>query len=101
MQQMTTEEFWNKLDEKFEELAAQQKEVLTIKEAAEVTGLSVSRMYTLACYKKIPHYKLNGRGLRFKRSELEAWLTRDRVATDEELNAKAQMYLAKKKGGKK
>lgn len=92
---LTNEELLNKL----EELATPQKEILTIREASEVTGLSVSRLYTLTCYKKIPHYKLNGKELRFKRSELEAWLTRDRVATNEEIRAAVMQYDTKKKKG--
>lgn len=90
----------DKLDAKFSELENSQKEILNIREAAEFVGLSVSRLYALTCHKKIPHYKLNGKGLRFKRSELEEWLTRDRVATNEEIEAQAQKYWAKK-GGKR
>lgn len=86
----------DKLGAKFSELENSQKEILNIREAADFVGLSVSRLYALTCHKKIPHYKLNGKGLRFKRSELEEWLTRDRVATNEEIETKERELRSQK-----
>jgi excisionase family DNA binding protein len=49
-----------------------------------VTGLSQSTGYKLVCYRKVPHAKVGGR-IRFKRSQLEAWLDAGRrpLAKDE------------------
>ena len=72
------------------------KEVLTSQEAAKYMGVAMSYLYKLTMRKEIPHYKPCGKMCYFNRVELEAWLQRNRVATDEELNQKAQTYCATK-----
>ena len=69
-----------------------QKEVLTLEEAAQYTGLKKSYLYKLTSTKAIPHYKPNGKNCFFKRTELEDWLTTNPVATTAELNGQAQAY---------
>ena len=71
--------------EKFTMLGA--KSVLTLEEVSLFTGLSKARLYTLTAKREIPHYK-NGK-LYFVRSEIEQWLTRYRVATNEEIQSNA------------
>ena len=68
------------------------KEVLTTDEAAAYMGVSKSYIYKLTMRQIIPHYKPNGKIVYFNRKELEAWLQSNRVATAEEINAKAQAY---------
>ena len=76
------------------------KEVLTSDEAAEYLGISKSCLYKLTMGRKIPHYKSQGGKLcYFDRQEIIAWMKANRVATQEELEAKA-MEIAKK-GGKR
>lgn len=62
-------------------------DVITIEETCELTRLSKSKIYHMVCDREIPHYKLNpnkkGR-LYFSRSEIEAWLKRNRIGTTEE-----------------
>lgn len=72
--------------EKFTILGA--KSIITIDEASMFTGLSKARLYALTAQREIPHYK-NGRKLYFVRSEIEKWLTRYRVATNEEVQSNA------------
>lgn len=72
------------------------KEVLTSQEAANYMGVSMSYLYKLTMKREIPHYKPCGKMCYFNRVELEAWLQRNRVATNEELNQKAQTYCATK-----
>lgn len=81
------------------------KPVLTMDEATIFTGLSKSYLYKLTCRKRIPYYKNKGmKGIYFKREELEAWMTQERVATQEEIEQEAIRYTVKndmKKGGRK
>lgn len=76
------------------------KNVLTTEEAAEYTGYSVSYIYKLTSAKQIPHYKPTGKACFFNRAELEEWMQRNRVATTEELEAKAVSFCNKKGGAK-
>lgn len=74
-----------------------QKEVLTLEEVAQYTGLKKSYLYKLTASKAIPHYKPNGKNCFFKRTELEEWLTTNPVATTADLTASAQAYCITKK----
>ncbi len=67
------------------------KEVIGIEEAALLTGYKVKGLYTLTSEKRIPHYKKNGK-LYFRKTELEAWLTENKVLTDAEIRSKAVTY---------
>ena len=59
------------------------KEMLTMDDAVLYTGLGKSCLYVLTCKKKIPFYKPNGKNIYFKKSELNDWLQRNRVASEE------------------
>lgn len=74
------------------------KEVLTANEAAKYMGVSKSHLYKLTCKQEIAHYKPMGKMCYFNRQELEAWLQRNRVATDEEISQKANDYCMRKGG---
>lgn len=74
------------------------KEVLTSDEAAKYMGVSKSYLYKLTMRQQIPHYKPMGKLCYFNRQELEQWLQSNRVATDDELNDRAQAYCMKKGG---
>lgn len=74
-----------------------QKEVLTLEEVVQYTGLKKSYLYKLTASKAIPHYKPNGKNCFFKRTELEDWLTANPVATAADLTASAQAYCMTKK----
>lgn len=73
------------------------KNVLTLDEVVIVTGLAKGYLYRLTSTQRIPHYKLNGRNLYFKKDEIEAWLMRDRISTQSEIDNKATTYMATKK----
>lgn len=66
------------------------KNVLTLSDVAILTGFSRSYLYKLTCQHKIPYYKPTGRGLYFDRKEVENWLLQNRVASEVELQAKAE-----------
>ena len=73
------------------------KEVLTLDETAQYTGMKKSYLYKLTAAKAIPHYKPNGKNCFFKRTELEEWLTTNPVATAADLTDAAQAYSMTKK----
>ena len=74
------------------------KEVLTSDEAAKYMGISKSYLYKLTMKREIPHYKPMGKVVYFNRVELEEWIQRNRISTEEEISQKAQAYCMKKGG---
>lgn len=79
------------------------KEILTLDEAADYTGLSKSTLYKLNSSNEIPHYKPSGGKVYYKLTELINWLTSNRVATSAEIEERAASISAQlnKKGGMK
>jgi excisionase family DNA binding protein len=71
------------------------KEVLTSTEAAQYMGISKSYLYKLTMTGAIPCYKPTGKMVYFNRHELEDWLQRNRVSSNDELESKAQEYCAR------
>ena len=72
---------------------------LTAREAADYLGFALSYLYKLTSTHKVPFYSPTGKHILFKRLELEEWVYNSRVATNDELVAKAQTNIMKK-GGK-
>ena len=73
------------------------KNVLTIDDAAVLTGLSKSHLYKLTCSKQIPFYRPNGKLVYFDRQELEGWLKQNRVSTAAEAEQAALCYVMRNK----
>jgi len=69
------------------------KEIYNFNEASAFLDYSKSYLYKLTHSRQIPHYKPNGKKLYFKRSDLEAWLLRNRVSSQEELERRALDYV--------
>lgn len=92
----TLQELSEKLDSIHRYAVIAAKPVLNMREAADFTSLSVSRLYTLTSTRAIPHYK-NGKKIYFAKSELEQWLLRGRVKTTDEVDSEAATYLAKQR----
>lgn len=59
------------------------KEVLTVEEAALYTGYTTGYLYALKSKGEVPCYK-RGNAVFFRKSELEAWLTANRIPTRSE-----------------
>lgn len=76
--------------ERYALLAA--KDVLTVEDAAIMTGLSPSYIYKMTMQHKLPYYKPNGKLIFFKKKELEEWMTQNRVATADEVASSAASY---------
>jgi excisionase family DNA binding protein len=72
------------------------KEVLTSDEVARYMGISKSYLYKLTMRGDIPHYKPMGKICYFNRQEIEQWLQRNKVATNEEIEKQAEDYCIKK-----
>jgi excisionase family DNA binding protein len=68
-----------------ETLSPQSSRPLTLGEAAEYLSLSRSRLYFLTSNSLIPHYKPAGKRIYFQKSDLDAYLLRNRVKTREEI----------------
>ena len=71
------------------------KPIYDVEECARFTGYKRSHIYALTHSKRIPHYK-QGSKVFFKRSELEAWMTANKVVTEDEAQAKATAYVLDK-----
>lgn len=96
-----TKEDLQEIKDLLAEMQGSPKEVLTSDEAAAYLGISKSCLYKLTMGRKIPHYKSEGGKLcYFDRQELIVWMKAHKIATQEELEAKAKEII-KKKGGRK
>lgn len=67
-------------------------EILTTEEAAKFLSLAKSTLYGMTCQREIPHFK-RGKKLYFKRTELDEWLTKHRIKTNEEIDKMATEYV--------
>ena len=94
-----TKEDLQEIKDLLQEVQGSPKEVLTSDEAAAYLGISKSALYKLTMSKKIPFYK-SAKLCYFDRQEIIDWMKANRVATQEELDAKAR-EIVKKKGGKR
>ena len=75
------------------------KNVLNIDDVAVLTGMSKGYIYQLTHKRIIPFYKPTGKQMYFDRSEIEAWMKRNRYDTDDEIVTEALSFKTKK-GGK-
>lgn len=91
---MSSEEFKEisaRLD-RIEQLATMSaKPIISTEEAAIFIGTSVNHLHRLTSTRQIPYYKKGGR-LYFKKTELEHWMTRTKVKSEEEIDSEATTY---------
>ena len=94
---MDLQEIKSQLDriERLSALAA--KNVLNIDDVAILTGMSKGYIYQLTHKRIIPFYKPTGKQMYFDRSEIEAWMKRNRVMTDQEAMSIAASYTLRSK----
>ena len=76
-----------------------ERNYLKAREAAEYIGTTLNYLYKLTSNHKIPYYSPTGRKCLFKREELDAWIEKSRVSTNEELEimAATEAVLSPKK----
>lgn len=70
-----------------------ERNLLTTTEAAKYLGLRPSYLYKLMMRRAIPYYKPNGKLCFFAREDLDAWLRRVRVKSQDEIDSGAARYL--------
>jgi len=63
-----------------------QKEILTLKEAAEFTGLTRNYIWKLCSEKQIPFYKPRNKMNYFKKSELINWMLQNKQGIERKNN---------------
>jgi excisionase family DNA binding protein len=83
------------IEQLFKKAQVQHKNILTLVEAAEFLGLSVSYMYKLTHWNKLPYYKPSGKLLYFKRQELEEWMLQNKSTTQAEIEILVKEELKK------
>jgi len=59
---------------RIEKLLVANKEILSLEEACEYTGISRSYKYKLICAGKIPHSKPRRKTIYFDKKQLNSWL---------------------------
>lgn len=68
------------------------KDILTLDETVYYTGFTKAFLYQLTSHGEIPHYK-RSRRLYFHKDDINAWLTKNKVMSNEEVERKAETYL--------
>ena len=81
-------------------LLEQTTKPLTLEEAAIYLDISRSHLYKLTSKSEIPHYKPQGKRVYFSKPELDKWLLRNPIKTNEEIEQQATNHvtLGKKRG---
>ncbi len=72
------------------------KRVLNLDDASQLLGLSKSFVYKLTATHQLPCYRPGGKLLYFDRGEMEAWLLRNRQASQLELEQAAAAHCVTK-----
>ena len=71
-----------------------QKEILNSDEACQLLGIAKGYLYKLTHRHEIPFYRPNGKLIYFERTDLMAWMRRNRVNSSEETSAAALGYVS-------
>ena len=85
-----------KLD-RIEKLIRANKNVLTLEEAVEYTGISRSYMYKLIARAEIPYSKPQGKLIYFSREKLDQWLLSNEHKSSMELKNEVIEYTFRRK----
>lgn len=75
----------------------QQKEILTLVEAAKYLGMSTSTLYKFSHQGILPKTCPNGKRIYFMRSSLDEFMRKGRKASNKEIEQEAINYISKKK----
>ena len=70
------------------------KEYLTVTEAADYLTLSPSLVYKLTSKHELPIYKPNGKVIYIRRDDLNRWIAKNRVLSQEEIEAEVKKIIA-------
>jgi excisionase family DNA binding protein len=72
------------------QLESQSPKPLTMAEAAQYLGISMTYLYRITSRGQIPHFKPGGKKNYFLKSDLDNWLLRNRVRSIDELDELTQ-----------
>tara|TARA_Y100000815_G_scaffold275595_1_gene315066 strand:+ start:12555 stop:12857 length:303 start_codon:yes stop_codon:yes gene_type:complete len=76
-----------------------QNEYLDVQDTCLFLGISKSTLYKINFEKKIPYYKANGaKKVYYKKSDLIAYITQNRLKSKAEIEAEARQFSNKGKG---
>ncbi|KQC14430.1 MAG: hypothetical protein APR63_14290 [Desulfuromonas sp. SDB] len=70
---------------------------MSAEEAAEYLDIELSYLYKLTSWKKIKHYKPNGKKLYFLKEDLDNWISSNPVKTEDEIDSEVADLLLEKK----
>ncbi|WP_298286853.1 helix-turn-helix domain-containing protein [uncultured Lutibacter sp.] len=73
------------------------KEVMNLNQLCDYLELSKSHIYKLTSTQEIPHYKSGGKKLYFNKYEIDKWVLKNRVDTNDEIETMAANYLMNSK----
>lgn len=73
------------------------KDTLSLKEAAKYLDLQPGTLYKMTSRRDIAYSKPMGRKVYFKKDDLDDWLDSGHVASDSEIEEKAQEHCSRKK----
>ncbi len=76
----------------------QEEPLMTPGQVALWLGISVSTIYSMSCRRRLPAIHLSAKALRFRRSEIEAWLAERSTATGAPVPHKSPMPSGKRRG---
>jgi len=76
-------------------LNIQQKEILTVDDATVYLQLSKSCLFKMTSKKAIPFYKPGGKKIYFKKSELDEWIFKGKVLSNDDLETNVEDYLSR------
>ena len=69
------------------------KDILTVEEAAKFMGIARSSLYKMTHEQTIPFYKPNGKMIFFEKSDLLAWVRKNRVSSEAEISEEAERII--------
>ncbi len=76
------------------------KRYLSISEAATITGVSKSFIQKLVASRQIPHSKPNGKLIFIHRRDLETFLSKNYISSNEEMDSLSSDYILNLKNNK-
>jgi excisionase family DNA binding protein len=71
--------------------------LLSISEASEYLGFKKSYLHKLMMRKEIPYYKPNGSRCFFDKDDLDKWLRRIRIPSQDEIDEQAVAYITRRR----
>ena len=83
--------------DKIEKLIRTNKNVLTLDEAVEYTGISRSYMYKLTAKGEVPFSRPRGKLIYFSREKLDQWLLGNEQKSSKEIKNEALEYTFRRK----